>query len=398
MPSRRGAAHVRPRPPSSGRPRLQPVRAEAPDRHRVRQHKGINARRRRAPLVLRTLLAVSIAALAAGTFVVASGGVGPVLTTLAAGFSTAFGKLIATPVPGGTSVPFSDSPRIATPEQPYTNTDTVDLTVSVPVEVLGDPTARVRFYLALEGLEPAAVFDVNVGTTSRMVVPFELTEGRNNISATLFRAGEESEPSPFVTYILDVTPPKITVSSPKNNAAIEAHQVRIRGTTQANTMLVARNEGNGTSITTAAGRNGEFEFVLQLAQGANAIEITGTDPAGNVGTRELNIIQGSDEMGVRLSASIYRISIKNAPSSIQLAVLVTDPAGEPLADATAFFTIQIPGLAPISNELETGSDGRAVFTTPLVGKLTTGGGVGTVLVSSELYGQSTDRVSLTFAR
>src|SRR5918995_3308701 len=111
MPSRRGAAHVRPRPPSSGRPRLQPVRAEAPDRHRVRQHKGINARRRRAPLVLRTLLAVSIAALAAGTFVVASGGVGPVLTTLAAGFSTAFGKLVATPVPGGTSVPFSDSPR-----------------------------------------------------------------------------------------------------------------------------------------------------------------------------------------------------------------------------------------------------------------------------------------------
>jgi hypothetical protein len=398
MTSRRSSSHVRPRPPSSGRPRLQPVRAEAPDRRRVRQHKGLDARRKRAPLVLRTLLAVSVAALAAGTFLVASGGVGPVLSTLAAGFGTAIGKLTATPVPSETFIPPTDSPRIASPEQPFTNVETVDLTVSVPVEILGDPTARVRFYLALEGLEPAAVFDVPVGTTSRMVVPFELTEGRNDISATLFLAEEESEHSPIVTYILDLTPPKITVKSPKNNAAIDAHQVRIKGTTQANTSILARNEANGTSITTSAGREGEFEFILQLAPGANKIQITGTDPAGNVGTKTWNVLQGSDELGVRLTSSTYRISVKNPPSSIQLEVVVTDPSGEPLAGATAFFTVQIPGLAPISNELVTGPNGRAVFTTPLVGELTSGGGIATVLVTSELYGQSTDRVSLTFVK
>jgi hypothetical protein len=398
MTSRRSSSHVRPRPPSSGRPRLQPVRAEAPDRRRVRQHKGLDARRKRAPLVLRTLLAVSVAALAAGTFLVASGGVGPVLSTLAAGFGTAIDKLTATPVPSETFIPPTDSPRIASPEQPFTNVETVDLTVSVPVEILGDPTARVRFYLALEGLEPAAVFDVPVGTTSRMVVPFELTEGRNDISATLFLAEEESEHSPIVTYILDLTPPKITVKSPKNNAAIDAHQVRIKGTTQANTSILARNEANGTSITTSAGREGEFEFILQLAPGANKIQITGTDPAGNVGTKTWNVLQGSDELGVRLTSSTYRISVKNPPSSIQLEVVVTDPSGEPLAGATAFFTVQIPGLAPISNELVTGPNGRAVFTTPLVGELTSGGGIATVLVTSELYGQSTDRVSLTFVK
>ena len=33
----------------------------------------------------------------------------------------------------------------------------VDLTVSVPTEVVGDPAAKVRIYLALEGLEPAPV-------------------------------------------------------------------------------------------------------------------------------------------------------------------------------------------------------------------------------------------------
>lgn len=374
------------------------MRTEAPDRRRVRQHKGLDARRKRAPLVLRTLLAVAVAGLAAGTFLVASGGVGPVISTLAAGFSTAFGKLTATPQPLETFVPPTESPRISTPEQPYTNADTVDLTVSVPVEALGDSTARVRFYLALEGLEPAAVFDVPIGTTSRMIVPFELTEGRNNISATLFRNDEESEHSPIVTYILDVTPPKITVKSPKNNASIDADEVRIKGTTQGNTTIVARNEANGTSITTASGREGNFEFVLQLSPGANRIELTGTDPAGNVGTKKWTILQGSGDMRVQLSSSSYRINIKRPPSSLQLAVLVTDPSGDPLEGVTAFFTVQIPGLAPISNELNTGANGRVVFTTPLVGELATGGGVATVLVSSDVYGESTDRVNLTFVK
>jgi hypothetical protein len=77
---------------------------------------------------------------------------------------------------------------------------------------------------------------------------------------------------------------------------------------------------------------------------------------------------------------------------------VTDPKGDPLAGARAFFTLQIPGLAPISNELITGIDGRAIFTTPLVGTLERGGGVATVLVTHDEYGESTDRVTLTFVK
>ena len=349
-------------------------------------------------MVTRTVLALAVALLAATAFLVASGGVGPMLSALAGGFSSAIGKLSATPVASQSFSPPTDSPRIASPAQPYTNSDIVELIVSVPIEALGDPTARVRLYLALEGLEPAPVVDVPVGTTSRMTVPFELTEGRNDISATLFRSEEESDHSPVVTYFLDLTPPKISITSPKNGAAIDAFQVRIKGTTQAGTTLVARNAANSTSITSAAGKDGSFELALQLAPGTNEIEIDATDPAGNTGSRTLTVIQGSDEMGVRLSASTYRVSVKNPPRTIQLSVLVTDPAGDPLADATAFFTLQIPGLAPISNSLPTGPDGRASFTTPLVGELTQGGGIGTVLVTSDLYGQSSGRVTLTFVK
>lgn len=395
MTTRRGSSHVRPRPPSSGR---QPVKVAAPDRRRVRTYRGLDARRKRPPLATRTLMVLSVLVLAGAAFVAASGGIGPLLSTLGAGFTSAFGRLTATPLPSATDLIPTDAPRIASPAQPYTNVERVDLSVSVPVEVVGDPGAKVRIYLALEGLEAAPVVDVPVGTTSRMTIPFDLTAGRNDISATLFRGDEESEPSPIVTYILDQDPPRITVTSPKNGAAIDSPDVTIKGTTQAGTSLVALNAGNGTSISSVAAKDGTFEFGLPLAPGTNQIKITGTDVAGNVGDGTLKLIQGSREMGVRLTASSYRISVAKHPSSLQLVVLVTDPSGSPLRGAQAFFTLQIPGLAPISNELTTGADGRAVFTTPLVGSLTTGGGLGTVLVTSDLYGTSTDRVTLTFVK
>lgn len=395
MTTRRGP-HVRPRPLASGR--TQPVKVAAPDRRRVRQHKGLDARRKRPPLAMRALLAFSVVVLAAAAFVAASGGIGPVLSTLGAGIGSAFGRLTATNVPTATEYIATDSPRLASPAQPYTNVAMADLTVSVPTEVVGDPGAKVRIYLALEGLAPAPVIDVPVGTTSRMIVPFKLTPGRNDISATLFRGDVESDQSPIVTYILDQEPPKITVTTPKNGAAVDTFEVTVKGTTQAGTSLVALNAGNGTSIASVASKDGKFEFGMVLAPGTNQITITGTDPAGNVGEGKLKVLQGSKEMLVRLTASSYRISISKRPASLQLVVLVTDPLGAPLAGASAFFTLQIPGLSPISNSLRTGSDGRAVFTTPLVGTLAKGGGLGTVLVSSDLYGESTDRVTLTFVK
>jgi hypothetical protein len=396
MTSRR-ASHVRLRPASSGRP-LQPVKAKAPDRRRVRQHPGLNGRRRGAPLVLRTALALGVAILAGGVFLAASGGIGPTLAALAGGFSSAFNRLLATPVPTSTDLPPTDSPRIAPPDQPYTNVANIDLNVSVPYAVLSDPSAKVRIYLTLEGLEAAPVLDVPIGTTGRIVVPFQLTEGRNDLSATLFRGDQESEQSPVVTWILDLDPPKIVVTSPKDGASIDTPDATIKGTTQAGTTLVARNAANNASITTVAARDGTFELSLPLVPGEQQIVISGTDPAGNQAEKALMLKQGSTDMRVQLRASAYRISVSHHPSSLQLTVLVTNPSGKPLPGARAFFTLQIPGLAPISNELFTDASGRASFTTPLVGKLSTGGGVGTVLVTHDVYGETTDRVALTFIK
>jgi hypothetical protein len=396
MTSRR-SKHVRPRPASSGRP-VGGIKAAAPDRRRVRQHRGLKDRRPRAPLVTRTLLGLAVLVLAGAAFIAAVGGFGPVLSALGSGFGAAIDRLVATPVPTSLDLPPTDAPRIASPEQPYTNDPAVDLNVTIPLEAIGDPTAKVRIYLALEGLDPAPVKDVFVQTTSRMVVPLELTKGRNDITATLFRGAVESDQSPIVTYFLDLVPPKITVTSPKDGATIDTPDATIKGSTQAGTTLIVRNSANSASITTVAARDGTFELSLPLVPGENQIQIAATDPAGNENTASLKLTQGNTDMRVKLRASSYTISVKHHPRSLQLSVLVTDPSGDPLGGATAFFTLQIPGLPAISNEFVTGADGRAYFTTQLVGDIKTGSGIGTVLVTHETYGEATDRVALEFVK
>ena len=76
MPTRRGSrpSHVRPRPPSTGRPAPQRVRTPAPDQYRLRQAKGLDARRRGIPLPARLLLVAAVVALGAVVFTTATGG------------------------------------------------------------------------------------------------------------------------------------------------------------------------------------------------------------------------------------------------------------------------------------------------------------------------------------
>jgi hypothetical protein len=155
----------------------------------------------------------------------------------------------------------------------------IDLTVSIRPG-RRRPDREDRIYLALEGSGDGRV-DVPVSNTSRMTVPFELTVGRNDISATLFRGEDESDHSPIVTWYLDLEPPKITITSPKNGAAVDAAVVTVKGKTQANTTLVVLNAGNGTSISAVA-KDGTSEFGLTLASGRTIRSPARTLPATSV--------------------------------------------------------------------------------------------------------------------
>lgn len=398
MTSRRGRSdHVKPRPPSSGRPRAN-VRKVAPSVQRVRRYRGIEPRRRRLPLAARAVLALSVVALGAAVFLTATGGIGPMVASLGSSLDAAFGKLTATARPSASEVVATDSPIIAAPEHPFTNVATAQLRITVPVAVIGT-TAKVRIYVALEGLSMAPVQDLGVGSTTQLTATVDLTAGQNTFTATILKDGAESAEAPVVTIVLDQDPPKLTISSPKSNATVNDSKVTITGKTQGLADLIAHNAANGASVTGQAAADGTFSLVLPIDQGSNAIDVKATDPAGNATTVTITVKQGSGDMTAQLYASRYSISVSKPPPSLLFTVIVRDPSGAALAGATATFVVTIPGLGPVTSPPKlTDATGRASFTVPLNGPMTVNSGLAVVSVSYPGLGTTTDRVTLAFVK
>jgi hypothetical protein len=351
------------------------------------------------PLIARLALVIAVAALAVVVVTTVTG----VLPRFVASVGSALGGIsdtfLRTPVPSESLVPIPPAPALVSPDNPYTNKPTATVSGTLPLEVVGRDGLVVRVYVALPDQEPVAVRDLPVGeTTSFVVEELPLEPGRNDITATVVGPGGESEPSPVVTYVLDRSKPKITVSSPKNGATVNGASVKITGKTQGRSTVVARNEANGTAATAAAAGNGTFTLVVPLSSGTNGIALTATDLAGNVGTAVLTVRRGSGSLDVAMAASAYRISAARLPRTIELRAVVTDPDGRPLAGQVVTFTLTIPGVPAITGEDRTDASGLATFRTTIPAGATEGSGLGTAYVSTSELGDASGRISITIVK
>jgi hypothetical protein len=351
------------------------------------------------PLVARVALVVAVVALAAVVVTTVTG----VLPRVVASFGSALGGItdtfLQTPVPSQALLPVPAAPTLTAPENPYTNKPTTTVLGTVPPEVIGRSGFVVRIYVALPEREPVAVRDVAVGETSSFLtegVPLE--PGRNDLTATLVGPGGESDSSTVITYVLDRTKPKITITSPKNRATVNGSTVQITGKTQGKSTVVARNEANGTAATTQAHTNGAFTLEVPISSGTNGIALTATDRAGNVGSAVISVRRGSGELSIAISASAYRISASRLPRTITVQAVVTDPNGRPLAGQGVTFTLTIPGVPALTGEDTTNASGSATFRTTIPAGATQGSGLATARVSTAKYGATSGRISITIIK
>ena len=399
MADRRSArtSHVRPRPPSSGRPTPAKVRprAPAPGRLAVR---GPIRRSRGIPVVGRLALAVAVIAVGAGVLYVGARGFGTVASSVG-GVVTGFVEgVTATPVPSATPLVAPRSPSIVSPSEPYTNEPTVDLTVTVDEVAAGDPAYHLRVYLALEDQGSAPIQDAAVAPTPQTIIPVQLTKGINDFSVSLIGPGGESESSPLVRYVLDESKPAIKLDAPRDGATVNRKAVDLQGRTQGRSTLMARNSDTGDSIGGTADGDGAFELRLPIAKGQNRIVITATDPAGNVNEQELTVSRGSGELSASLSASAYKIKRSALPEPIRLTATVDDPDGKPLAGAEVTFTLSIPGIKTVTGEGTTDANGQAVFETTIPEAADRGGGNAALLVRTAEYGRASDDTVITITK
>jgi len=350
--------------------------------------------------VAQVALVAVIVSLGAGVLWVASGAVGPVISTAVRGFGsviTSIGTVVASPEP--TTAPLiADAPTIVSPDEPYTNAATVDVTVHVPPAVVGLDGYVVHLWVTLPDQDPKDLVETAVGETSTLVIPgVELAKGRNDIQASITGPGGESERSAIATWVRDTSKPKLTIISPKDNTSTTKSSVTVKGKTQPQSTVHLRNDANGASATVDADADGLFQAKLALAAGSNTIAVTTTDPAGNGNDVTLTIRKGLGKLVVSLTGSAYTFKVSKLPRKLTLDVVVTGPDGKPVAGAMAVFTISVPNLQVIdSSQIPTGSDGTATFSTTIPAGAGLQPGLATVWVTTDAYGQGTDRQVLTF--
>jgi hypothetical protein len=399
MSTRRGspAAHVRPRPPSSGRPAPAKAKARRPAPGRLAVHTPIR-RSRGIPLVGRLLLITVVVAIAVGVLYIAVGGANRVMASLSSSVGGFIQGVTATPVPSATPLAVSDAPSIESPSEPYTKSDSVDLVVTVPASVVGDPDSVLRVYLALANQQQTPIQDVPLAAIPRNIIPVTLTKGTNDFSVSIVGPGGESEQSGIIRYILDQSKPSLKVTSPSNGAIVNGKAVKVKGKTQARSTVSARNVTSGDSIIVTADGDGLFTLSLPLATGSNQLQLTSTDPAGNQKTTSLSVRRGSGKLTVSLSSSDYRLSRKSLPTQIRLTAVVMDPDGRPLEGASVTFTLSIPGVPALTQDARTDANGRAIWRTTIPSGATTGGGIAAVDVTTNSYGSKSDSTVITVTK
>jgi hypothetical protein len=203
-------------------------------------------------------------------------------------------------------------------------------------------------------------------------------------------SGGESEHSAIARYVFDNTPPKITITSPKDGGVVNAPAVDITGKTQARTVLIARNADNGSSFTGSAGADGSFVLSVAISDGPNEINITATDPAGNQSEAGLTVVGGTGKLTIVLGTSANQVKQDKLPEPVTLSATVTNPDGAPIPNAPVTFTLSIPGIPIVTQDTTTNKNGKASFETTIPKGADIGQGDATVLVSTDQYGSTQD--------
>lgn len=343
-------------------------------------------------------MGAAVIGLGAVVLIFANGGLGTIAGAIGQTFNGFVTDITRTPEPSAPEPVAADAPLLELPEEPYTNQPTVDLVGTVPAMVAGSADTKIRIYVAIGQGDPGVAIEVPVGPSQHFLVPgVTLSPGPNTFTATIVGPTElESEASAAVTYILDKVKPKIVLSAPKANAIVNAKTLQVVGKTQGRSAISIRNVTTNATVTGAADTSGAFSIAVPIGNGTNKVQVTATDPAGNVNATTVTVRRGTGALTASLSSSFYQIKRAKLPESVQLSVVVSDPDGRPLAGAKVTFTMAVPGIPAItSSTLTTSSTGRATFTTTIPKGAASGQCSVTVIVQTTDFGDTTDRTVIT---
>lgn len=256
--------------------------------------------------------------------------------------------------------------------------------------------------------DPSAVITINgisVPNSGSFSIPVPLVEGLNVLSAVATNANGISGTA-TVQITLDTTPPHITIDSPASGTTTTATSVTVSGS--ANDIVVGTVNSQEVQVTVngvaAQVANRSYSVAdVPLALGANTIQATGRDRAGNAVTTNVTVTrvlpsqppppaigQGVITQWLNIVSGNNQSGVVGTQLAAPLVVALTDAANNPIPNQTVVFkitgnngTVSSGGSAPAS---------AAVVTTDGIGRAQVlwtlgqraGAGINTLQASSAL--------------
>ncbi|NIO62365.1 MAG: hypothetical protein GTO35_07185, partial [Gammaproteobacteria bacterium] len=134
-----------------------------------------------------------------------------------------------------------------------------------------------------------------------------LSEGENAFTVVCQdRAGNSGQAD--VNVIRDSQPPQLTVLQPVNGAVLPVRSVPVKGTASDTNLKEARVNDFVCPLT-----NNQFSLLLNLVEGANMIEISASDLAGNLKTETLQVTVDSIAPNLNITSPTAN-AILNTPT------------------------------------------------------------------------------------
>jgi hypothetical protein len=257
-------------------------------------------------------------------------------------------------VAGPTGIP-NVVPVVAPPEQPLISRRTWTAEITIPDP--GVPLAGLELRVFRNGRQVARE---PLGDTLTMRVRnVRLEQGRNEVSAALANAagvvGLRSQP---VVITVDYRPPPLRIREPKSGDVVNSSRVTVRGTTEPDAQLTARNANNDASPPVTVTEDGAFSVDVPLGTGRNQITLTATDALGNERTASVTVTRGDPADNARLTLRPRSLRVSDLPGRLDVRLQVTDPSGKPLDGAPVTFSLSPSGQSTSTYQTTT-EDGEA---------------------------------------
>lgn len=125
------------------------------------------------------------------------------------------------------------------------------------------------------------------GYTCSYKVPSALADGSHTFTLNVSDNDGNAATAVATSFIVDTTPPVLTITSPANNLVTNSSTITITGTTNDALSTPVTLTINGTDV--PVDEDGSFSYVYTLTEGGNVITSVATDAAGKSSTVVRNV-------------------------------------------------------------------------------------------------------------